>query len=273
MANPNAGSPIAAFNQSITRLTAAGAFVDVFHQDSRGPFFMAASSGGPFGDYVYCSYLYGSAVDRIDPTGAVSAFVDLGADGHKLAFGLGGAFGTDLYAGTRSGELYRIDPSGVRTRIATGFQGNSFAFDPASGDMLVLQTPAGGPLVRITSSPSASCTFRNGSGINPTGFNCTSGPVLGASWDSTIATTGSTSSTLLGLSGTPGQLPFLGGEILIGLVPPPTFLPGVGAHSVPIPSAPVFMGASLFTQGFRVDAPGGIPALVLLNAQDLVLGM
>ena len=66
---------------------------------------------------------------------------------------------------------------------------------------------------------------------------------------------------------TPSQLPFLGGEILIGLTPS-VFLPGTGAHALQIPNNPVFLGAPLFTQGFRLDSPGGF---VMLNAQDFVL--
>ena len=93
-----------------------------------------------------------------------------------------------------------------------GFLGSTPAVDPNDPE-------------RISSScGTAPCIFRNGSGINQTGFNCTTYPVLGRSWNSTIAVTGSTLSTSLGLSGTPGQFPFLRGEILIGLAPAPAFV-------------------------------------------------
>ena len=45
-----------------------------------------------------------------------------------------------------------------------------------------------------------------------------------------------------------------------------------GSFSIPIPSTSTLLGAPLTAQGFRIDAPGGIPTFVLLNAQDLVLG-
>ena len=97
--------------------------------------------------------------------------------------------------------------------------------------------------------------------------------MLGANWNTTIATSGSTTSTFLGLGAAPGQFPILGGELLLGVAPPPLFLSGSGSHSVPIPNTAALMGAPLFAQGLRVDTPGGVPTLILLNAQDLVLGM
>ena len=71
--------------------------------------------------------------------------------------------------------------------------------------------------------PRASCTFRNGSGINPSDFTCSTLPVLGTSWVSAIDTNPQTLSTLIGISLSPGQYPLLGGEVLLGLSPPPVF--------------------------------------------------
>lgn len=119
--------------------------------------------------------------------------------------------------------------------------------------------------------PSARCVLRNGSGINPLGFDCTTRPVVGATWISSVPTGPQTTSTVLGLSATPAQIPLLGGELLIGVVPAPLFQQGSGTHSVPIPGSSSLLGAAVSAQGFRIDA-GPSPTFVLFNAQDLILG-
>ncbi|MEM7205800.1 MAG: hypothetical protein AAF628_36435 [Planctomycetota bacterium] len=147
---------------------------------------------------------------------------------------------------------------------------DSFSITP--GSFTSFQLAATLEVYGACPAPSASCTFRNGSGTNPTGFDCTTDPVVGTNWDSTIATTLSTLSTLLGLSATGSQFPYLGGEILIGVAPTAAFLPGAGSYSLPIPDDPTLLGVPLFAQGFRVELVGSTATLVMLNAQDLVLG-
>ena len=128
---------------------------------------------------------------------------------------------------------------------------------------------ATGTVLDIQLSPRcAGCNERNGSGVNPTGFACTDAPIVGATWNTTIATTPSTSATYLALSAASAQTPVLGGEALIDLSTV-IFLPGNGSHSVGIPNEAALVGAQAFSQGFRIDAS----SLVLLNAQDLVLGI
>jgi len=117
----------------------------------------------------------------------------------------------------------------------------------------------------------ATCALRNGSGVNPLGFDCTTMPVLGATWTSSVERLPQTTSTFLGLSASLGEVAFAGGEILIGLAPPPLFQPGSGTHSVVIPNVSNLLGAALFAQGFRIDG-GAAPTFTLLNAQDLKLG-
>ncbi len=121
--------------------------------------------------------------------------------------------------------------------------------------------------------PSASCTFRNGSGINPTGYVCTTDAVLGSSWVTTMPTEATTLTTFMAIAAVPGQFPLFGGELLIDPTGPVLFLEGNGTHTVPIPSASVLLGVLLPTQGLRVDAPGGQPQIVLFNALDIVLGL
>ena len=113
------------------------------------------------------------------------------------------------------------------------------------------------------------CAPRNGSGVNVLGYECATAPVLGTTWSSTVVTTPQTISTLIALAATPAQTPLLGGEILIGLAPPPLVQSSNGSHAVPIPNLPSLAGARLYAQGFRVEQPGGI---VMMNAQDLTLG-
>ncbi|MEM7203039.1 MAG: hypothetical protein AAF628_22455 [Planctomycetota bacterium] len=123
--------------------------------------------------------------------------------------------------------------------------------------------------------PLATCVVRNGTGINPIDFACISTPVLGQDWDTSIATTPATSLTAIGLAALPAQFPLPGtsGELLLGLAPPPTFLVGLGTHSLTIPRNASLVGARLYSQGFRIDAPGGTATLVPLNALDVVLGV
>lgn len=120
----------------------------------------------------------------------------------------------------------------------------------------------------------AACAFRNGGGTNPTGFVCDTIPALGTVWRSTIPTTPDTLATWIGIAVQPGRTALGPGEILIGLGPPaPLFVAGTGSHGVTIPGLTDLCGASLATQGFRVDRTGGAPVLVTLNAQDLTLGL
>ncbi len=120
--------------------------------------------------------------------------------------------------------------------------------------------------------PPASYTFRNGSGVNATGYNCTSNPVIGTNWGSTIATTPATQMTLLAVGTLVGQTPFLGGEILFDISAPVVVLQGTGTHSVPIPNLLSLVGSRLATQGIRADLIGGQLRIAFLNAQDVLIG-
>ena len=119
---------------------------------------------------------------------------------------------------------------------------------------------------------SASCRFRNGSGVNPIGFECVTMPVLGTTWTSLIAMTPQTTSTYLGLAVGAAQTPLLGGEILIGFIPEPLLQQGAGTHAIPIPNVGNLLGAELYAQGFRMERNGGSLSIALLNGQQLTLG-
>ena len=118
----------------------------------------------------------------------------------------------------------------------------------------------------------ASCTFRNGSGINPAEYSCTSLPTMGMNWTSVIVTSPQTVATAVGFTLSPAQLPMFGGEILIALSPPPVLLFGLGSHSWSVPDVCGLCGLPLVSQGFRLGISGGSSQLTLLNAQDLILG-
>ena len=114
----------------------------------------------------------------------------------------------------------------------------------------------------------AQCVFRNGTGVNPTGYACVTKPALGTVWQSTIPTPAGTAGTFLGLAGAPAPgIPFLGYEVLIQFSPA-IFLSGLGSFSVPIPNQAPLLGVVLPTQAFRLDSTG----FVMLNALDLTLG-
>ena len=120
--------------------------------------------------------------------------------------------------------------------------------------------------VEVQMVPScAACVSRNGSGVNPTGFDCTTVPVLGTNWLTTIPTTINTQSTHLGLSTGAAQMPVTGGEVLISLAPLAIFQPGLGSHSVAIPNDNTLLGAQIFAQGFRIDNAGPAVTLVLFK--------
>ena len=69
--------------------------------------------------------------------------------------------------------------------------------------------------------------------------------------------------------------PLLGGEVLIQLTPPPILIPvpATGTLTIPMPAATSGQGFLLVTQGLRVDNVGPTTRTVLLNAQDLMLGI
>ncbi len=116
------------------------------------------------------------------------------------------------------------------------------------------------------------CAFRNGTGVNGTGYHCVTNPVLGSTWQSQVTINGATIMSYVAVGGVPDPgTPLLGGEVLVGGVFV-TLDSAAGNHSVLVPNTSAFLGARFYSQAFRVDAPGGTPRLILLNAQDLRCG-
>ncbi|MBX3462991.1 MAG: hypothetical protein KF830_07460 [Planctomycetes bacterium] len=111
----------------------------------------------------------------------------------------------------------------------------------------------------------ASCTFRNGSGINPVALSCVTLPVVGSTW--LIGLTGgpNTLATFLYADPTPiPAFPLFGGELLIA--PTAFAIP----TSIALPYS--FQGLQFALQGLRLDFDGIDLSFVLTNAQDTVLG-
>jgi len=135
---------------------------------------------------------------------------------------------------------------------------------PVTRDTAGARPAAGPPVVCAT------CTERNGSGINQVAYACAHPPILGTNWVTFVAVTQFTLATYVAIGAGPAQVPILEGELLIDLSFN-VFLPGRGEHVIPIPNDSAFLGLPLYTQGFRVDRIVS-PVLSLLNAQDAVIG-
>jgi hypothetical protein len=111
----------------------------------------------------------------------------------------------------------------------------------------------------------ASCTSRNGSGINPVACTCVTLPIVGTTWDLDVSFGANTLATFLFADPTPiPAFPLFGGELLIA----PTAFP-VGT-SLTLPRG--YTGLEFSLQGMRVDFDGVDISFVLTNAQDAVLG-
>jgi hypothetical protein len=113
----------------------------------------------------------------------------------------------------------------------------------------------------------ASCTLRNGTGVNPVACTCATLPILGTTWNIAVSSGPQTFATFVFASDSAfGPAPLFGGELLIG---PSVF---EIAPSIPLPAAPQFLGAQFAIQGLRLDWTGTEFVLVLTNAQDVVVG-
>lgn len=122
----------------------------------------------------------------------------------------------------------------------------------------------------------ADCVLANGSGSNPVDFTCQTLPVLGTTWQGSIATNASTLTT--GIMFAPGGLlatpvPLFGAELLIQATPAPTLFTSAGSYAIPIPSASSWIGTEFVFQGMRLETSGGALRIRPLNAMTLRLGL
>jgi len=174
------------------------------------------------------------------------------------------------------GERNRSDPQHGRYHawLPTGNHTLRFQHPCFVTQTIPVTVTEGGVILDVELAPTcAECSERNGSGVNSTGFNCTTLPILGANWASSIPTVASTVSTHLGLSSSAAQTPLLGGEFLLGVAPiAPIFVAGNGSHAIGIPNSTPLLGAVLHAQGFRVDSAGAGSSLKMFNAQIVTVG-
>jgi hypothetical protein len=160
--------------------------------------------------------------------------------------------------------------------LSTGIGAQSYTFTANAGSIagvtITNSDPSGISVDNLRLQPAASCSLRNGTGVNPVQFSCSTLPVLGTTWLLDAAANSSSIWTFALLSFSPSSpVPMYGGEVLIS--PPAASIPGFGVHALNLPNTAVWNGIPVFLQGFRIDAPGGIPQVVLLNAIDAVLGI
>lgn len=118
----------------------------------------------------------------------------------------------------------------------------------------------------------ASCTRRNGTGINFLGCECVTRPIMGSNLIIGFTPDPNTVLTFVALSGAPfPATPLFSGELLVD----PTALEAftnVGTHTFPLPPAPALFRQTAYMQGARLDATGG-GTIVLLNAIDVTIGL
>ena len=111
----------------------------------------------------------------------------------------------------------------------------------------------------------ASCTFRNGTGINPIACSCVTLPVVGTTFQVAVTPGPQTLGTLLLADFIPiPPFPIFGGELLIA--PAPFIVP----NNIAIPYG--WQGLAFSLQGVRIDTNGVDLLIVLTNAQDAVVG-
>ena len=121
----------------------------------------------------------------------------------------------------------------------------------------------------------ATCTTRNGSGVNPVDYRCLTRPILGSTWQATVAMPANTLAAFLvfGPGGPNAAQPSPFGEILLNLSPSPIAISGGPTFNINIPNGPQWNGYSIATQAARIDLIGPTQTVVLLNAIDLRLGL
>lgn len=126
----------------------------------------------------------------------------------------------------------------------------------------------------VRAAGGAACLFRNGSGVNPAGFSCTTLPRLGTQWQGAVATNAGTLASVFayGAGGFGAPLPLFGGELLLSPLAPLQTFSGFDSFGFPIPASPGLIGLSLPFQAARLDLVGGAPTIVLLNGLELIVG-
>lgn len=121
----------------------------------------------------------------------------------------------------------------------------------------------------------ASCFYYNGSNVNPAGFGCLTGPILGETWHGHVFNTPNTLLTALvhAPAGLGPPVPLFGGELLLNPAQPLVVIAGAVNYSIPIPADFSLARATFAFQAVRLDLIGGSPTFVPMNAVLLWLGL
>lgn len=127
---------------------------------------VAVDTAGAYGGLAYLGAPGRDSVYAVAPGGALTRFAGGLGGVTGLAFSPGGPFGSDLYAATASGTIYRISPAGavsvfVSQPLLSGAA--ALAFDPVGAfgrDLFVARTTAQS-IVRVTPAGAVS-TFATG---------------------------------------------------------------------------------------------------------------
>lgn len=122
-----------------------------------------------------------------------------------------------------------------------------------------------------------SVVLENGSGVNPTGYQVFSTPMIGTTVTAFIppVPTGATVLTAVVAAApiAPTTSPAYVGELMISLSGSPLyFISSGGPLLMPIPNNCALIGLTVRTQGFRFDNVGGTIVTHCLNRRDLTIG-
>ncbi len=263
--------------------------------DAAGTLYAIQNGGGP-GSVTVPDLLYtidlgtgvASLIGSASYSGLQGLAIDLAGTLYSFDVGSGSGFGAGLVTidpvtaasidvnpavGGSASEVQCLatSPAGV----LFGARNSLFAIDAITGIATLVGSGGYTDLRGIDFLPLASCTLRNGNGINPLACVCATLPVLGTNWTISVTPAASTVLTLVfaSFAPLPGPVPLFGGEVLIA--PPVVDIgpSGLGVHVVPVPASQTLVGLALYLQGLRVNAlPAGL-ALELTNGQDAVLGL
>lgn len=212
-----------------------------------------------FDGNVLGHYVIGGVTDNPDVTrnGVIVLYDGVGGghvvarEGDPVDMNGNGVYDDDRFFNTFGNDDVLLADDGSVLLVATLRNGAGTAVDQG--------------LFRMRVSPSGSCTFRNGSGINPVAVTCTTLPIVGTTWQIGVSFGPQTLATFLFADPRPiPAFPLFGGELLIA----PTAFEIPPTINLPLG----YQGLAFSLQAIRVDFDGVDILLVLTNAQDAVIG-
>lgn len=171
-------------------------------------------------------------------------------EGDPIDLNGNGLFDDDRYLAVFGDDDMVLLDDGTILLLATLRDGTGTAVDHA--------------FLRLTPSL-GSCTFRNGSGVNPVACTCLTTPVVNTTFQIGLSSGPNTLATLLFADFQPiAPFPLFGGELLIS----PAAFPVPATLAIPY----WWQGLQFSLQGVRLDDVSGSLTIVLTNAQDVRVG-